>query len=259
MSGLVARNVVVRFGGLVALDSVSVAAPRGRITGLIGPNGAGKTTLFNVCSGYQRPEGGSVELNGTDVTRRSVAERARLGLGRTFQRMELFGSLTVAENVELAAEASDMNDDPLVMLGVRRAGRARRAAYRACAAELVDRVGLGAVADRPARQLSTGQGRLLELARCLAREPSIVLLDEPSSGLDGAETARFGEVLTATVADRQLGLLVVEHDMSLVLEICEHLFVLDFGKPLFEGSPAQVRANAEVRAAYLGQELEAAG
>ena len=252
--GLSAQGVVVKFGGLVALGGVGVEAPVGRITGLIGPNGAGKTTLFNVCCGFQKPDEGTVLLDGRDVTAQSPARRARLGLGRTFQRMELFGSLTVRENVELAAEAAHIGDDPLTQLGLAGGSRKVRAEVRAVADELLDLTGVLPLADRLAGEISTGQGRLVELARALARGPRTLLLDEPSSGLDAAESEQFGELLTRLVRHRDLGILMVEHDMSLVLTICDWIYVIDFGRPLMSGTPAEVRNSAEVRAAYLGQE-----
>ena len=250
--GLAATDVVVRFGGLVALDGVGIEAPPGRITGLIGPNGAGKTTLFNVCCGFRRPDAGQVTFNDVDVSSSSPAHRARLGLGRTFQRMELFRSLSVRENVEFAAESKYVNADPLTQLGVLHGGLRTRRATRRLADELLEATGLGAVADRSAAEISTGQGRLLELARALAREPSILLLDEPSSGLDPAESRRFGDVLLDLVAARGTGILMIEHDMTLVLRVCEHIEVLDFGRHLMSGTPAQIRESSVVREAYLG-------
>ena len=252
-AGLEATGVVVRFGGLVALDGASLDAPPKRITGLIGPNGAGKTTMFNVCCGFQKADAGSVNLDGVDITKESPAHRARLGVGRTFQRMELFGSMTVRENIEMAAEAVHVGDDPLTQLGVIRGSRASRQGVRETADALIDEVGLADVATQLASEISTGQGRLVELARALARGPRILLLDEPSSGLDAAESATFGELLTHLVAERELGILLVEHDMSLVLNICDWIQVLDFGRPLMAGTPAEVRSSEEVRAAYLGR------
>ena len=253
MNGLVASAVVVRFGGLVALDGVDVTAEPGRITGLIGPNGAGKTTMFNVICGFQTPAAGTVTLDGNDVTRSSPAHRARMGLGRTFQRMELFKSLTVRENVALAAEAIHVRDDPLTQLGIIGGGRRVRREVADSADELIAATGLRPVADRLAGEISTGQGRLVELARALARRPRILLLDEPSSGLDVKESEAFGGILTDLVADRGIGILMIEHDMSLVLRICDPIFVLDFGKPLMNGTPAEVRNSELVRDAYLGK------
>jgi len=189
-----------------------------------------------------------------DISHESPARRARFGLGRTFQRMELFGSLTVQENVELAAEAAHVGDDPLTQLGIV-GGRGKvRKEVKAIADELIHDTGLETIHDRLASEISAGQGRLVELARALARGPNLLLLDEPSSGLDAAESAAFADLLVRLVQDRDLGILMVEHDMSLVLTICQWIHVLDFGKPLMDGTPEQVRHSEEVRAAYLGQE-----
>lgn len=253
MDGLVATGVVVRFGGLVALAGVDVDAPPARITGLVGPNGAGKTTLFNVCCGYRAADEGKVVLDGVDVTTASPARRARLGLGRTFQRMQLFRSLSVRENVELAAESAHVGDDPLSHLGVRGAGRRVRRHVEAVAGEALEATGLTTVAHRLAGEVSTGHGRLLEVARALARRPRVLLLDEPSSGLDAAESRAFGQLLRRLVDEQGLGVLMVEHDMALVLAICDWVQVLDFGRPLMAGTPAEVRASDVVRHAYLGK------
>ena len=252
--GLRAEGVVVKFGGLTALDGVAVHAPPGRITGLIGPNGAGKTTLFNVCSGLQPPAAGTVTLDGEDLARHSPSRRAREGLGRTFQRLELFSTMTVRENVEFGVEARWLSWDPVSQLGLRSAGRARRREIREAADEVLHATGLEPLANRVVGSLSTGQGRLVELARAIARNPRILLLDEPSSGLDPAESKDFGRQLRELVDARGIGILMVEHDMSLVLEICDWIFVLDFGKPLMAGTAAEVRNSPDVQAAYLGKE-----
>jgi ABC-type branched-subunit amino acid transport system ATPase component len=253
MEGLTANGVVVRFGGLVALDGVNVEAPPGRITGLIGPNGAGKTTMFNVCCGFQPADDGAIILDGVDITQERPARRARLGIGRTFQRMELFRSLTVRENIELAAESIHIGADPMTQLGIVGSPRKVRREVREVAGELLDATGLTPVADRLAGEISTGHGRLVELARALARNPRILLLDEPSSGLDVAESGAFGGLLVDLVAQRGLGILMIEHDMSLVLNICDRVQVLDFGRPLMVGTPQEIRDSEAVRAAYLGQ------
>jgi ABC-type branched-subunit amino acid transport system ATPase component len=252
--GVSIDGVVVRFGGLVAVSGISLDAPQGRITGLIGPNGAGKTTLFNVVCGFQRPDEGTVSLDGRDISAESPARRARLGLGRTFQRMELFTSLSVRENVALAAEAAYVGDDPLTQLGLAGGGRKVRRATAEIADRLLEETGLDGLADRLAGELSTGQGRLVELARALARQPRLLLLDEPSSGLDVTESSAFGDILARLVRERGLGILMVEHDMSLVLGICDWIYVLDFGRLLMNGTPEDVRSSDAVRAAYLGQQ-----
>ena len=251
MNGLEVENVSVRFGGLVAVDGVSLTAPAGRITGLIGPNGAGKTTTFNACSGLVATASGRVRLGGEDVTRFGPAERARRGLGRTFQRMELFDSLPVRDNVALGREAGLAGSRPWHHL---RARRADRDAVRAATDDALELCGVTDLADRRPADLSTGQRRLVELARVVAGGFRLLLLDEPSSGLDHTETDRFGDVLRTLVDERGTGLLIVEHDMALVMRICHYVYVLDFGRPIFEGPPEAVVASDVVRAAYLGDE-----
>jgi branched-chain amino acid transport system ATP-binding protein len=227
------RGVTVRYGGRRALDDVSVRAEAGCVTGLIGPNGAGKTTLFNVATGLQRPDRGAVLLAGRDVTRHAPYRRARRGLGRTFQRLELFGLLTVRENVELAASA----------------GRRRRPSRDATAA--LDLVGLAGLAGTRADELPTGQARLVELARALAAGPRVLLLDEPASGQDEAETEAFRRVLL-TVAGEGLAVVLVEHDVRLVMRTCATVAVLDLGRVLAVGTPDQVQRDPAVLDAYLG-------
>ena len=245
----------VQFGGLVAVDGVTISAPTGRITGLIGPNGAGKTTTFNACSGLNRPSEGTVVLDGADAGRLGPSARARKGLGRTFQQMELFDSMTVRENIAMGVEAGRAGVNPLSHL---MGSRAANQEIATITAESIALCGLEDIAHRTVGALSTGQRRLVEIARCLAGPFHLLLLDEPSSGLDRIETARFAEVLTRVVADRGVGILIVEHDMSLVTSICDYVYVLDFGKPVFEGTAAEVMAAPIVKAAYLGDDgLEA--
>jgi ABC-type branched-subunit amino acid transport system ATPase component len=253
MNGLRAEQIQMRFAGLVAVDGVTLNAPRGRITGLIGPNGAGKTTTFNVCGGFLRPTSGQVFIDDHDVTKQSPTQRARRGMGRTFQRLELFRGLTVRENIALAAEGRFIGDGPLSQLGFAHNGRAARAENRALTQQLLEEVGLTDVAGRVAGELPTGHGRLLELARTLATQPTIILLDEPSSGLDPVESARFGGILSSVMKERDLAMLLVEHDMNLVLSLCDWIYVIDFGRPIFEGTPDAIRSSPEVQAAYLGK------
>ena len=238
--GLDINEISVRFGGLAALSEVSLSAAEGAITGLIGPNGAGKTTLFNVVTGMQRPNGGTVRLDGRDLRGLSSYRRARLGLGRTFQRLELFGTLTVAENIGVAASINQRG----VM-------RARSRAIHEIREELLDRLGLTPVANDRADTLPTGTGRLVELARALATKPKVLLLDEPAAGQDTDETERFSEVLR-NLAEDGLAILLVEHDMDLVMHVCHTVVVLDYGRVICTGTPAEVRADPEVQAAYLG-------
>jgi ABC-type branched-subunit amino acid transport system ATPase component len=249
--GLAVEDLVVRFGGLIAVDRLSLQVPLARITGLIGPNGAGKTTTFNAISGLNRPASGWVTLMGHDVTRLSPHARALRGLGRTFQRMELFDSLTVRENVALGREASFAGSHPLRHLrGPRReAGMIRNRVEQA-----FELVGIGDLRDKRPADLSTGQRRLVELARVVAGDFRVLLLDEPSSGLDKQETERFGQLLRHLVEVRGVGILCVEHDMALVMSVCEYIYVLDFGIPIFEGTTAEVASSPIVRAAYLGSE-----
>jgi ABC-type branched-subunit amino acid transport system ATPase component len=248
-TGLDVSSLVVRYGGLIAVDDVSLSASPGRITGLIGPNGAGKTTLFNACSGLVRPTQGSIRLEGRDITRTPLARRPQLGLGRTFQRMELFDSLTVRQNVELGREGVMAGSLPWRQLVGR---RSEQRVVAAAADDALALCGLEALAGRPAGALSTGDRRLVELARVLAGGFRMLLLDEPSSGLDDGESEHFGEILIAAVRERGVGILLVEHHMELVLGVCDYLYVLDFGKLLFEGTPQEAVDSEVVRAAYLG-------
>ena len=235
---LMVRNVSVKFGGHLALDDVALDAQAGHVTGLIGPNGAGKTTLFNVITGLQVPQRGEVRLGRTDLTKLPPYRRARAGLARTFQRLELFGLLTVRENVELA--------DSL------RSGR--RASSRVD--QLLELVGLQDVADTRADEMPTGKARLVELARALATKPRALLLDEPASGLDDGETDGLGALLTDIAAGRLDGepvaVVLVEHDVQLVMRICHKVHVLDFGSIIAAGTAGEVQQNQRVIDAYLG-------
>jgi len=236
------RGVTVRFGGVTALESVSLSADAGTITGLIGPNGAGKTTLFNVVTGLQAPTAGRVVVGGRDVTRQPVHRRARLQMARTFQRLELFGSLSVRGNVRAGAEIHS----PWRFSGAEIERRAEA---------ILDRVGLLEVADVPAHTLPTGLARLTELGRALATEPQLLLLDEPGSGLDSTETDAFGRLLTGLAAEG-IAILLVEHDMDLVMGTCSTIHVLDFGIHLASGTPSEIRADPRVQQAYLGQPVD---
>ncbi len=240
MAELTCRSVGVRFGGLQALNDVDLEVPPGQITGLIGPNGAGKTTLFNVVTGIQPPNAGRVLLDGKDITRLRPARRAKLGLARTFQRLELFGSLTARENILMAAETQRRKLPSTVSVHDH-------------VESLIDQVGLQAVAEEPTDSLPTGQARLVELGRALATSPSVLLLDEPSAGLDHAETTALGRVLTHLAA-QGMAVLLVEHDMSLVMGVCSKVTVLDFGEVIANGEPEAVKADRAVQAAYLGAE-----
>jgi branched-chain amino acid transport system ATP-binding protein len=235
-------EVSVRFGGLLALNDVTLGADPGLITGLIGPNGAGKTTLFNVVTGLQRPTQGTVSLDGDTITELPPYKRARRGLARTFQRLELFGTLTVRENVEVAAS-------------IARSWAGEKMTREVAADRLLEKVGLSAVAAVRADALPTGQGRLVELARSLATQPRVLLLDEPASGQDVAETEHFAELLR-DLAREGMAIVLVEHDMSLVMSVCDYIHVLDFGSLLAAGTPTEIRSDPAVLAAYLGSEFQ---
>jgi ABC-type branched-subunit amino acid transport system ATPase component len=245
-------NLRVRFGGLVAVDGLNLTAVGGRITGLIGPNGAGKTTVFNACSGLVSPSAGHIRLDGRDITKFSPAKRARAGMGRTFQQMELFDSLSVFDNVMVGYEASRAGANVITQVWSRPGDWRSGAALTRATLELC---GLGALEQVQVGALSTGQRRLVELARCLTGPFSILLLDEPSSGLDHNETSEFGRILRRLVDERDITILLVEHDMALVMDVCDDIFVLDFGTLIFEGSPQDTQSSEKVRAAYFGTEI----
>ena len=236
-------EVSVRFGGLQALDDVSIGVEAGHVTGLIGPNGAGKTTLFNVMTGLQAPNAGRVVLDGRDLTGLKPHRRARLGMGRTFQRLETFGTLSVRENVLVASE-------------IRAAWSRDKSDDGDSVDEIIERIGLQSVAGERVDRLPTGTARLVEVARALASKPRVLLLDEPSSGLNESETTELGALLKE-LASSGLGVLLVEHDMSFVMGACAHIHVLDFGRLIAAGEPKTIQADPAVRAAYLGTSDEA--
>lgn len=239
MAVLEATGITVRFGGHLALDGVDVSAEAGRVTGLIGPNGAGKTTLFNVVSGLLTPQSGAVRLDGDDITHLPPHRRARRGLARTFQRLELFGLLSVRENVEVAAD-------------IRRDWSRERFDVAAEVDGIIELVGLAAVADARVDTLPTGHARLVEIARALATRPRVLLLDEPASGLADDETGRLGTLLRALAAE-DLAVVLVEHDVHLVMDVCDRVDVLDFGRILASGRPEDIRRDEAVLGAYLGR------
>jgi branched-chain amino acid transport system ATP-binding protein len=242
MSLLLVDDVVVQFGGVTAVNHASFEVCAGSVTGLIGPNGAGKTTCFNVITGLQAPTSGRVVLDGHDITRAPVHRRARRGIGRTFQRLEAFGSLTVWDNVRTALDIHD---------GIRGLFSSVGGSADQVVGELLERVGIAPYAGDRADSVPTGVARLLELARALACDPRLLLLDEPSSGLDEQETADFG-LLLSELASEGRTILMVEHDMDLVMGVCDTIHVLDFGSIIAEGTPAEIRANPVVQQAYLG-------
>jgi branched-chain amino acid transport system ATP-binding protein len=225
------------FEGVHALRDVTLELQRGEIVGLIGPNGAGKSTLVNVLSGFDRPSSGAIELEGRDITRWRPSRRGRAGLARTFQHSHGFRSLSVRENVEVAA------------LGTGASPRAARERTE----ELLDALGLSENAEAPANALAQGDERRLGVARALATDPRFVLLDEPAAGLPEAEVPAFADVVRSVRDERDAGVLLIDHNMGLIMEICDRIHVLDQGRTLAEGTPVDVRGNLDVAAAYLGE------
>jgi branched-chain amino acid transport system ATP-binding protein len=243
MALLEVRGANVRFGGHAAVRDVDLDVEAGQITGLIGPNGAGKTTTFNVITGLQDTVGGRVILDGKDITDAKAHTRARAGIARTFQRLEVFGSLTARENILTAAE-------------IRRSwSHDRHADPAAEADQLLERVGISGVAHERVDAMPTGLARLVELARALATQPKVLLLDEPASGLDEGESESFADLLMA-LADEGMAILLVEHDVQLVMKVCAHIHVLDFGAILAVGTPEEIQQNPAVLDAYLGTPVE---
>jgi ABC-type branched-subunit amino acid transport system ATPase component len=253
---LQATDIAVRFGGVIALDGVSLEVPPSSIVGLVGPNGAGKTTMFGVLSGLVRPRRGTVSLAGVDVTRSTPQRRSRLGLSRTFQRLELFGELTVRDHLVVAHRVRQGRDRAffrdLVGLGSRPSPGEDEAVDAILAL-----LGLADLADRPVALLPLGTGRLVEVGRALAGEPRVILLDEPTSGLGSHETDQLARTLRTVHEQRDVAIVLVEHDVELVLALADSVTVLDFGKVIAEGTPAQIRGDAGVQAAYLGTATKA--
>jgi branched-chain amino acid transport system ATP-binding protein len=240
LSLLEVDEVVVRFGGVVAVNGATFAVEQGKIVGLMGPNGAGKTTLFNVITGLQEPTAGTIRFEGQDIRKVAPRSRALMGIGRTFQRLEVFGSLSVGDNIRVAAEMRGLDHPEKVRDG------------------LLDRVGLRAFARVPADAVPTGIARLTELARALACNPRLLLLDEPSSGLSESETDDFAILVRSLAEDDGRSVLIVEHDVDLVLGLCSTIHVLDFGTIIASGPPAQIQADTKVQDAYLGADTGAA-
>jgi branched-chain amino acid transport system ATP-binding protein len=240
MARLETDDVTVRFGGHTALSEVSLAVEPGHVTGLIGPNGAGKTTLFNVVTGLLSPTSGRVLFDGRDMTRQPPHKRAKLGVARTFQRLELFMSLSVRDNVRVAGEIRNSW------------GLGNRMNCASEADKIIDAVGLRDVASREVSEIPTGQARLVELARALMIRPKVLLLDEPASGQTESETLAFGQLLQRLAGEGGLAICLVEHDMSLVMDVCERIHVLEFGQLIASGTATEVRNDPAVIDAYLG-------
>ena len=234
-------DVSVRFGGVVAVNGATFSVEEGKVAALIGPNGAGKTTTFNVVTGLQPPTSGRVIFDGRDITNLAVHKRSRKGIGRTFQRLEVFGSLSVRENILVSAEInrrwSDTKEDP-----------------RKTTDRVIELIGLERFARQPADSVPTGIARLTELGRALAASPRLLLLDEPSSGLNDTETDELGELLRRLADEEGRAILLVEHDVDLVMSVSDWIDVLDFGTIIASGTPSEIRGNEQVQAAYLGAE-----
>ncbi|WP_030729735.1 ABC transporter ATP-binding protein [Streptomyces sp. NRRL S-237] len=249
---LEARGVGVRFGGVRALTGVDLGVRAGEVCGLIGPNGAGKTTLFDVLSGIRRPDQGRLLLDGADVTRRSPVWRARHGIRRTFQRQQLFGQLSVADNVLVAQEWRGGGGGPAADLLALPTRRARERERRARGERVLADCGIGALGASYAGGLPVGQARMVEVARAMADPPRVLLLDEPASGMSAPERGRLAQVVRRLAEREGCAVLLVEHDVAFVMELCTRVVVLDLGTVLAEGTAAEVRANPLVREAYLG-------
>ena len=247
------RSISVRFGGITALDDVSFNVAAGEVLGLIGPNGAGKTTLFDVVSGVRSPNEGSVILAGEDVTHMPAVERARRGMRRTFQRVQTFGWLSVEDNVLAALEWRGGGGGFLADAVQWPFRRRREVQRRSLAVEALDLCGLVTLKDDPVASLPIGVARMVELARAIVDSPSLLLLDEPASGLDEAEADRLASVIRSVRDEIGSAVLLVEHDAGFVMEQCERVIVLDQGAVLAHGSPEEIQLNERVRVAYLGQ------
>ncbi|HMV39399.1 high-affinity branched-chain amino acid ABC transporter ATP-binding protein LivG [Plasticicumulans sp.] len=250
---LTVEGLQMRFGGLLAVDGIGFEVGRGEIFAIIGPNGAGKTTVFNCVSGFYRPSGGSIRLDGSEIAGRPGHRIARAGVVRTFQNIRLFRKMTAVENL-LVAQHNQLDTSWLSgLLALPRFRRAEREGL-ARAAFWLEQVGLRAHANFEAGNLSYGQQRRLEIARCMITRPRLLLLDEPAAGLNPQETRELDQLIRRLRDEHEVSVLLIEHDMSLVMEISDRILVMEYGRPIGAGTPAEVRANPRVIKAYLGEE-----
>jgi branched-chain amino acid transport system ATP-binding protein len=250
------RGITVRFGGLVALDDVSLIAPAQQVTGIIGPNGAGKTTLLNVLCGFVRPQAGSVAFGGQELSRMRPHRLAGLGIARTLQGIGLFSGLTVAENVMVGATSRSRAGFWSGLLALPRSD-SDESRLRGFAMQALELAGVADHADAMPDTLAHGLRKRVALARALVARPRLLLLDEPASGLAESELAELGDLITSLA--QQSTVVVIEHRMDLMMSVCQQIFVLDFGKVISSGTPDQVQADPAVTAAYLGSDVEDAG
>ena len=246
------RDVTMRFGGLTAVSQLDIRIPRGGIVGLIGPNGAGKTTVFNVITGFYTPQEGKVFFEGRDITGVKPHRICAAGMARTFQNIRLFHNETALENVMIGRHVRRKSHWWSAVLGL---AAGEEAAIRARAAELLDRVGLAAHGDEKASALPYGAQRRLEIARALATDPTFLLLDEPAAGMNPQESMELMRFIRQIRDEFGLTILLIEHDMKVVMGVCEHIWVLEYGEIIADGAPEAIRANPRVIEAYLGEEV----
>jgi len=252
---LLADNISVKFGGLVAVDDVSFDIPTGGVVSLIGPNGAGKTTFFNVLTGLYKPTSGTVTFDDKNITAKPPHKIAQTGVARTFQNIRLFGLMTAEENVMVAMHSHLKSGIISTILGTKKQRTEERESKKT-ARELLEFVGIGNTADQFARNLSYGDQRRLEVARALALKPKVLLLDEPTAGMNPQESKTFVDFVYRVRDEKDVSILLIEHDMSVVMKVSERITVLDRGQKIAEGTPAEIKSNKRVIEAYLGKSSE---